>query len=747
VPLTARTSSRLARRLAAGASVAFVLAALGALWLRFNAPPGGGGPEAQGFLVFGDFVTYFAPMAVYTAGRLAAAEIPLWFPDGCSGIPLLASWQTAVLYPGTWLALVLPAHRALPLLVLLECALAGAFSVWLFRAWGGGWLAATAGGVLFVYACALGQSPWPPAVATIVWIPWLLLSSERLIAGRRRGWWAALALGAALQLLAGFPQYVLYGYLLVAPWVALRLWEERRRGGPVAAAAGAVASALLLAAGLAAAQLLPALELVRNTLRAEPLAPADVHYLNVLAFHDSGAFLRRALDPGPGSIVQGLGGATGYLGIATLVLVALGIAARPRDWRGWFFLVLGAGTLLLSDGYLGPARDVYAAFARLPLVGSLRTPERIRVVTFFCAIALAVRGFDVLGEAAPAARRRALAALAGAVAVALAAGMAAGGHGAGAWRAGLALLLVLAALLAGPRGPLRRIAAVLLLLFVTADVVAATAEQAALRDVSRERVERLHDAVSWFPPQVVAQARRAVGSARIEPLSLLPFVSAGESAGIRRMSCYEALVPAQWDRLHRKLTGRKSRADVLVGLDPEQHAALYDVTSVRRVLMPGRRGRVLGNDDALPRAFLQDRFRIVDPDEALEQLARGGEDFRRVVLVDRDPGFRAGEGAEPIPARLLEDEPERVVIRAEAAGPSLLVLTDTHYPGWEASVNGAPAEILLANGVHRAVRVDRGSSRVVFEFRPTSFRAGAAISLLALVILAVRLIRDRRAAG
>jgi uncharacterized membrane protein YfhO len=65
------------------------------------------------------------------------------------------------------------------------------------------------------------------------------------------------------------------------------------------------------------------------------------------------------------------------------------------------------------------------------------------------------------------------------------------------------------------------------------------------------------------------------------------------------------------------------------------------------------------------------------------------------------------------------------------------VLTDLAYPGWTARVDGAPAEILLADGSFRAVAVPAGSHRVEFRYRPISVYAGAAISAAALLGLLV----------
>jgi hypothetical protein len=731
------------RWLARLAPIGFIVAALGTLWLRFTVVPSASPGSAVVRTVGSDFLNYYVPMAEHVARRLAAGEIPLWNPEACSGMPLLATLQSGVFHPRSWLAVLLPAHRALLAVGLVECALGGIFAFWLFRAWGFARFASTLGGVLFVFACCLGQTLWPPAVASIVWIPWLLLCVEKLCGGWHAGWWAGLALGGALQILAGFPQYVVYGYGLVGPYAALRLVERRLRAGGswrrLGVSAVALASALVVGIGLAGMQLLPTLELAGRSVRQARLNPREVHYLTHLLHFDTGHVLRAAFDPSPGFITFGLGAGVGYLGIASLMLLGVGVVARAREPRTWLLLGVGGLALLLSDGYLG-WRDLYESFARLPLVGSLRSPERLRVVTLLCAIVLVVGGFDAFERPAlEAGRRRRLTLSLVLAAFGVAIGMAATGHAGEAWRVALGLLLLLLLQRGAPNLGPRWLVATLLLVFVTADVAMATRRTAAFRRVPLHaaHVYRVPETGVRVPLEYLAQQREEVGTARFELVGFRPMVAGGPSGGLRRPSCYEPLVPLQWAALHRALTGEKSRGQTLHDLDPKAFPALYDVTSVPRILVAreGEGVTLVDNPDALPRAFLRSRYELTRPAAAIRRIARGDVALGREVLLERDPGLAGSGEVAGGTARIAEDLPERVVVEVEARAPALLVLTDSHYPGWTAQVEGRPAEILLANGLHRAVRVGAGRQRVVFEYRPRSFRRGAALSLLSLAAL------------
>ena len=116
--------------------MALVSLGVAACWLQFNASPGELTGEARKVAAQGDLLAYYLPMAELVASRLSAFELPLWNPHGCSGIPLFATLQSGVLYPGSWLAVLLPAHEALSWRMLLECWLAGVFATWMFLAWG-----------------------------------------------------------------------------------------------------------------------------------------------------------------------------------------------------------------------------------------------------------------------------------------------------------------------------------------------------------------------------------------------------------------------------------------------------------------------------------------------------------------------------------------------------------------------------------------------------------------------------------
>ena len=56
-------------------------------------------------------------------------------------------------------------------------------------------------------------------------------------------------------------------------------------------------------------------------------------------------------------------------------------------------------------------------------------------------------------------------------------------------------------------------------------------------------------------------------------------------------------------------------------------------------------------------------------------------------------------------------------------------MKDAYYPGWQAAVNGAPAEIYPTNALFRGVPLPAGENEVVFSYHPGAWQTGLRISL------------------
>ncbi len=165
-----------------------------------------------------------------------------------------------------------------------------------------------------------------------------------------------------------------------------------------------------------------------------------------------------------------------------------------------------------------------------------------------------------------------------------------------------------------------------------------------------------------------------------------------------------------------------------IRLAPSQYTLAYDDEA-----------QIFENLHVLPRAFLvQDVVSVNDMEQALVVMKEDGIDPSQTAVVEgvSDTQIAAlktkGEGT----ATITEYTAQRVTLEVETKTPSLLVLTDSDYPGWTATVNGEETPIYATDIAFRSVFVPAGQHRVQFSYDPTSFRIGVVISLLGFLVLA-----------
>jgi uncharacterized membrane protein YfhO len=111
--------------------------------------------------------------------------------------------------------------------------------------------------------------------------------------------------------------------------------------------------------------------------------------------------------------------------------------------------------------------------------------------------------------------------------------------------------------------------------------------------------------------------------------------------------------------------------------------------------------------------------------------------LRNAAVLEGDAVERDPPGViEPMQtARIVRDLPTVVEVEVEAESSGALVLADSWYPGWRATVDGSPAEVVPADLALRAVLVPAGRSTVVFRYRPAWLVPGILLSLLAAACL------------
>ena len=718
----------------------------------------------------------------YAATRAAwqAGQLPLWTPAAGGGEPLLAAYQVGALYPFFNLVYqFIPAPQTIGWLAVLHVVWAGLGMVaWVQTLPETTRLSAAVAGLAYGFSGVLLQRIDNFAMlAVAAWTPWMLWAVTRMLARPSLLRGVAQALIVALLLVAGHAQWgfyaLLFAGLFALAWVAAqRLGDEFVPWSQLGRRLLLVSLPMLAALALAAAQLLPTAELLANSARSSGLG-----YDYVVNFSLSplslGLFLTPFLlgNPGLGTYLpQGgtLVELQAYLGLAPL-LISLGAVkrlpaiVRGGDWtprRGLmvFFGGVAVVGVLIALGGNGPLFPLLYRF--VPTFAMFQAPGRWLLVVTLALGAL-------VGLSLPGWRHSVYwtrLSLAGALMAALGGGL---GAALGPTRelrvlaAAIVTVGVVWALFSGLVLLRERLSArvfggallVLLALDLGWAAVGLRPTYAAEFYTARERVPgRTHWPTAWIdaltfgvafdetPPAGAGEPffesdlrslAVRIDDLRQSELPNLPMLDGGQV-----YASYNPLRPAR-------------AATYAALLDEIGSAGLYAAAAITR--------DPAGAPVAIRPADTPDLGRAW-----VVWQAQWFVDAAAVEAALRDPAFTPGAVVylEGVPvdngevggglngsAGIVEDTPNRVVVRTTSSAPGWLVLADTYYPGWRVTVNGELADILPANLAFRAVAIPAGESEVVFMYQPRSWALGVGLSGMAwmgwLVVAAVGYVRRR----
>jgi len=725
----------------------------------------------------GDTAFVFLPFRQFVRERLLRGELPLWNPFLFGGTPALAEAQYQVFYPLNVLLLPLGTARGMGWTLPLHLAWL-ASGMYLFGRRSLGLLRPAALFTALAFAFGgclqsrLAVSVYPQAAA---WMPWVLLGYDE---ARKRGglFWVLPGIFLATQLTTGAPQNTYYTLALLLAYHLYRVLELRMApgaGGTPARAWGALAATLGVGALLSAVQVLPELELALQSDRgtrssfefATEFSLVGRHFLaSMLIPKFWGSFSAMPLDnfyPGEEQ---------GYLGVVSLGLIGAGVAAGRCRGQAIFWSVIAAVSVFLALGRNNPL--YHALYDFVPGFAMFRAPARWLLVTSFAGAVLAGQGMHAFLLGSPRAARAAAATLIGLAVVGFI--LLAGPWGApafatpsalyGPW--GQVVLLVVAALVFGGiawgRPPLTerltRFAPGVLLGLLVLDLFALSLDLEQQHTLFVEKVNEtpasvkqlasdpLHERFWPGHDQVPMEAWQMSGAASgVSPIefrdrsasvvrALMPSCIPSQFGTYGLTGAWGALMPLRRHArpIYKAETSRDIQLRWLRLLNVRTHLALRPLADPEFQPVSAEPVFMYRDPKTFPRAFFVGSARPVQGDEAVEILSSPGFDPRREVLLEGDHPASATASAPFTPAEIREQLPERLSVSVDAPADGYLVVMDTFYPGWRATVDGRPVEIRPANWMGRAVPVARGSHQVELRFQPASVRVGLFVTLAAL---------------
>lgn len=694
----------------------------------------------------GDILRIHLPNVLYAANAVQAGELPLWNPNEFCGMPMLAGMEFGPLYPPNWLFLLLPLDIGHLLGALLhQCILGIGVYMYLRRS-----LRLTRYSAVFGALC-VGLSGWSTfrmltefdAYRTAAYIPWVLLLCDRLMAAPTLRQVSALAFVLALQFLAGEIEVWVRTLMLLGAYAVFRLApraaQERVRK-PLRPAL-ALGSALLLAVGLVMIQLAPTFEASQYSLRST-----------------SGLSFDHAFRGGVSSATVLLGTMAVYdypahghfFGYLPLLFAVYALLQRRGD--AWFFAALAAVSFALI---LGDKTFVARIYYALPTGNWFRAPIRFLPFLILACGVLSALGLERFRADTHARRRRALALMllfALLIPAMLSRAAASRIEFTSALIAGIVLVAVAIAARQRPAIPARAMAGVVV-------IGAYLALPVALYDLREFNIPKPLDFIGpaakalpklreGLSPGDRVYVDYAFETGRRQPkfgtVTGIPAIN-GVSPYMPRVF-WDFIFPYSSSRVlaYHEREGFESmsvQSGLWGGLAFESGALdAFNILGVRRIGMglgsellyseagekpvPAElhslydsgagplfeRFSVWDNPSAWPRAFVVN-------DEAIDSIEQLVATYKRSAQ----------------PATITRYSASRVTISVPSNG-GLLVLTDQHYPGWFARVDGRPAPIDPVATLFRGVRIPAGVREVEFVYRPRSFWVGVAATAASICI-------------
>ncbi|HLD25031.1 MAG TPA: YfhO family protein [Patescibacteria group bacterium] len=555
-------------------------------------------------------------------------------------------------------------------------------------------------------------------IPALSWLPWIMLTTllffRKPTAARYVAWIGALS----LQILANFPQATFISVLFAGSY-HLFLWRQRVLWG-----IGTGVAALTLAVGLGAVQLLPAWEYHQNSFLKDGFGaigstsysfqPKDI----LMLFHPFALG-----NPGMGSYTpfwQNGGDIfwenNGFIGIVPFLLIVyegirIAFVWNKTEHRAvslFFFSTAGAAALLMLGNY-APTYPLHGLFP----FSLFRTPSRYLWIFVSCAIVLAARASDQLWQKARTTGIKAifLLLLGGNVV-----------HLFFTWNT-YHLIRPAAPWMAPP------------------EILASIDMKERLYTIGSSQEHNKMIVTSGWKEYDFFLFMRNFLSPNSNIIWSVPHIDAYSGVPLRRTEIMDTLIRQGVDTRQGIATISASAKKILdltgvgtvISAYPVDAKGLTLITESRYrdthlyvYANPARSPRVYFAGQVVPALTLTEAYRAFEN----ESFITGFSAVTGTALDIQTPNETA-----TVSVSESADMTTLSIVVRNNPGKTLLVVTDTYYPGWKATVDDKPTEILPVNIRHRGLIVPQGDHIVVFHYEPESLKSGAIISGVALAVI------------
>jgi len=685
----------------------------------------------------GDQVDAAIPWSTLAWTQIHHGHLPLWDPYAALGLPLALNWQSAAFGLPALVSYLFPLNLAFTVQVCLTLVIAGTGVYVLGRVLRLSILACVFAGTVFELSGPMLGWLGSPLVSVASCAGWLFAATILILRGEHRiRHISLLAVVVAAAIYAGQPQaLMLLGLsLVVFLLVVLALRIQRLGGsGPIRLPALDAGIAAAAGAALGAPLLLPGLQILS-------IAQRQVQgQYPPLPVHDLVHLITQSFDGLPLAGSHWFGDSfyaetAAYVGVITLVLAVVGLAVRGRRPE---VIALGAVAVIMAAITFVPAVD--SLLNRVLRHGQVEWGRALLFLAFALAVLSGV-GMDAVIRAHNQRNVRRWTGsgflVSGVVLVAL-------------WEFGrghltsaeatirersfiwptvdtvVGLVVVGALVLAhrrsaapgGGRAPGRiGIGQWVGVAFLACETVFLAAAGSQLWSSSN---------TPFVPTPAVRTLQRAAGSSLVALGSPNCFFPPGLGIpqntqliyGVQELAFYDPSAPDSYFSSWSALTGGKAGYPnywiYRPGITSLSEARLYGVSFVLEYLKaPGPKGAV---------------FDVrVGKTESLYRIP--GSASATLTALPAAGGMPAVE-APGTPLAVMHPDPSSWKLVTRATTPQVLRLRLTDVPGWTASIDGQPLQLVPFSGVMLQARIPAGTHTVELSYWPTALSTGITLAL------------------
>ncbi len=730
----------------------------------FGISPGGVSNKGQGF----DVLRMLFPWKEFAVESLKNGQIPLWNPYNFSGTPFLANFQNGFFYPFNFLFLLFSKLDAWTLYILSQPIFSAIFTYLFLKELKISKLSSIFGGLVFTFSSYMVVwMEYGNIGHSIIWLPFLLFLTERLINKKSIGYSILFISALTLSILAGYIQTSIYLFIFSLIYMLFRLYQEKKLK---AKALLHLSFLFVLPVFISSIQLFPTIELFLYSARVaysldaiSKLLIPPMHIATFFApdFFGNPATRNYFLE---GTYIERVS----YIGVIPILFFALAMGRKvPKIF--WFFLVSCVAVLLLS--FNNPISIFLYSF-KIPVL-STGVPTRIMYIFGFSAAICSAIGFDMWLKQKNI-RILLQIVILSAVYIIL-------------W---LSVLLIpkiesnpqlLQNLLISKRNLIlptftflgglcilmtsRFVGRKHLLGFVFIAILLFeqfyffrkitpfspkeffypnTPILSKLKEI--QGIERMwgfedgyieaniqtHEKIfsaDGYDPLFIKRYAELVNSGRNGKLEPVPrsYViippSSGESLKNNHYrNVLLDLLGVKFILNKNEPLGEKNEPDYLA-FPQEEYSLIYQKPP----------WQIYKNNNTLPRFFLTDNFIIEnDKDKIISKLYDHKRDAKTVVLEeDLNIPIQKGKGK----VSLIKYSSNKISFSVETRSNNILFLSDSFFPGWKAYVDGKETKIYRANYAFRAIVVPSGKHTVIFSFNPRSFYIGTSVTLATIMVI------------